>query len=71
MDEENNAGIGIFWGLIFSAPFWVIVACIYLQGCALRVSVTPIQAEELVQKSVTNQFFDWIFKGEDHANTTK
>jgi hypothetical protein len=32
-----------------------------MTGCALRVSVTPIQAEELVQKSVTNQFFDWLW----------
>ena len=34
-------------------------------GCALRVSVTPITAEEIVQKSVTNQFFDWMFKGSE------
>lgn len=35
-----------------------------LSGCAVRCSVTPVQAEEFTQKTVTNQFFDWMFKKE-------
>lgn len=36
-----------------------------LTGCAFRMTVTPIQSEELVQKSFTNQFYDWLFKKDE------
>lgn len=33
----------------------------WLGGCAARLSITPIQQEEFVQKTFTNQLFDWVF----------
>lgn len=46
------------------AAFWIgfIGLC---SGCAFRMTVTPITAEEIVQKSATNQFFDWLFNKEE------
>lgn len=46
------------WILIALAA---IVLVLMTSGCAMRVSVTPIQQEEFTQKTVTNQFFDWVF----------
>lgn len=43
--------------------FWIgfIGLC---SGCAFRMTVTPITAEEITQKSVTNQMYDYLFGGE-------
>lgn len=51
---------------------WVVLALagivlVLMSGCAVRMSVTPIQSEEFVQKTVTNQFFDWMFKGSEET----
>lgn len=51
-----------FIGLCLAA---LLIGLIGLQtGCAFRMTVTPITAEEIVQKSVTNQMYDYIFGGE-------
>ena len=42
-----------------------LVLC-WVTGCAMRVSVTPIQAEEFTQKTVTNQLFDWLFNAKEN-----
>lgn len=39
----------------------LMVIAVNSTGCAVRCSVTPVQAEEFTQKTVTNQFFDWMF----------
>lgn len=44
--------------------FVLMALLMYLSGCAVRCSVTPIQAEEIVQKSTTNQLWDWMFNKE-------
>lgn len=57
-DTNRLLNIGIMLCLIG------ILSC--QPGCAVRMSVTPIQAEEFTQKTVTNQFLDWLFnKGDD------
>jgi hypothetical protein len=35
-----------------------------MTGCAFRMTVTPITQEEIVQKSVTNQMYDWLFSSD-------
>lgn len=43
----------------------IAVGLMGLTGCAFRMTVTPITAEEITQKSVTNQFYDWLFKKDE------
>ena len=51
------------WGIMIMVAG--LILC-WVTGCAMRVSVTPIQAEEFTQKTVTNQLFDWLFNAKEN-----